>query len=98
MNAYVEGLIARARQAADVLGKSVAYIKGKTGITVSDAQVDAATAKARALKDGLTKLLEEYIDDVPGVPNFVAHAAAQAATMVVDAAIAGAGEAIKRNN
>lgn len=87
-----------ALKAANALGDSVAFIKRKTGLAVSDAQVDDLQAKARAASDQIEAVLVELIDDIPGVPNIVAKIAAHAAMQALDAAIAAAGESVKAHN
>lgn len=87
-----------AAKAADVLGDSIAFIKRKAGVTVSDEKVDELQAKARIAAEQIEAALVELIDDIPGVPNIVAKIAAHAAMQAVDAAIAAAGESIKANN
>lgn len=87
-----------ALKAANALGDSVAFIKRKTGVAVSDAKVDELQAKARAASDKIEAALVELIDDIPGVPNIVAKIAAHAAMQALDAAIAAAGESVKARN
>lgn len=88
----------RLGEAAKTLGASVGFLRKTMGATVTDAQVDGAVKKADELTDRLEALLVEYIDDIPGVPNILAKLAAEQALRVIDAAIAGAGEAVKARN
>lgn len=87
-----------AKSAATLLGGSVAFIKRQFNVTVTDDQVDALEAKARQVSDQIEAILADYIDDIPGVPTIVATLAASLAMKAVDAAIAGAGEAVKAKN
>lgn len=95
---WTDGVKNALASAAKTVGNSVAFIKGKFGVSVSDAQADQGVVKAEAVAADLVKVLEAYIDSIPGVPSIVAHLAAEAALKIIDSAIAGAGEAIKANN
>lgn len=84
--------------ATQTLGDSIAYLKRKTGLTITDRQADALAAKAQKAIADIEAILAGVIDEIPGVPSIVAKIGAHAAAQVLDAAIAGAAEAVKANN
>lgn len=93
---YLSQLRNRQISTKQFLAKSVNYLSAKMGLTVSDAAVDAAVARTDHLTDTLNDLIGGYIKAaLPGLPAAIAIAATNAALNTIDAAIAGAGQAIK---
>lgn len=81
------------------LGKSVAYLNTKLGITVTDAAVDAGVNHLDEMTDKIETAVTTYISAVlPALPAALAVAASNAVIATLDAAIAGAGNVIKDNN
>jgi hypothetical protein len=101
---YLSELLHRQITVGQALAKSVGYIKRKTLGTVSDADVDAAVAKAEkdaaTLAATLQKQLATYIAaHIPLLPaDVIAAAATTAALNAVDVGIAGLGNIVKANN
>jgi hypothetical protein len=96
---YLSQLKARQITAKEFLAKSVAYLKAKVGLTVSDEAVDDAVAAAEILIDAVEAAVKAYL--ASALPQLPAALAASAATGVlnhIDAAIAGAGNVVKANN
>jgi hypothetical protein len=81
------------------LGKSVAYLNNKLGITVTDEAVDAGVNHLVTTTDTIETAVKAYISNVlPALPAALAVAASNAVIATIDAAIAGAGNVIKDNN
>lgn len=93
---YLSQLKNRQITAAQALAKSVAYLRDKLGVGLTDAQIDQAVDATDRMTDELEVVLANYIaKHFPALPPAIAVAASTAALNVVDAAVAGAANVVK---
>lgn len=84
--------------ATDVVGDSVRLAKKTFGVAPSDAEIELAASKVQQAVQKVEAVIAEALDEIPGVPRFVAKLAAQGVAQILMAAVASAAEAAKDAN
>ncbi len=98
MSSYLARLLDGRDDAKTFLVKSFTFLSGRTGIKPTPAQIDPAVEAVDKATDAAENAFRVLIQaKYPGIPASIATAAVTAGLNMIDAAVAGAGEALKKS-
>lgn len=96
---YLSDWLSKKKSGAEALAKSIEYARERFGLSVTDAQADAAKKACDELVDDIERLIVVFIKLwAPKLPLVVATTTAAIVGSVLQTAIAGATNVVKANN
>jgi len=96
---WLTDLIRRRSTLSEVLAKSFGKLQSVTGVKLDDDDADAITRRVDEATNAAERVFRDLIEaKAPGLPAAVATLAVATALQTIDAAVAGAMQAVKDRN